>query len=463
MRPASAQLASIACSRAAFAMLSFRIARIPAAAAVLSRSSGAAIPGVDGHRSGRAIQRDRAVGESVGVQPPQHQVGIRHGCSGAAAAVAGRSRHRPGAPRSDLQPPERIDARQRTAARPDLAQFHDREAERQSATGAKAVDAAPTSMPPALFGCPPSTKHSLAVVPPTSSSNACGRSNSVAIDAAKMAPPAGPDSSRRTGNRIAAAASHSPPFDWISNSGPAMPLRAQTVLQGGQVPRHQGLDIRIRHDGGEPFVFPDFRRHLRAGADWYARQMVRQDSLGARLMPWVAIGVHETDCHRLHRGPPQGVRDRHDRIVLHRNQHLAIDRDALAHREAQAAFDQRRGTVDQQVVLVVTVLVSHLQYVPKPFGRDEPDPGAPPLDHGIGRQRRPVDHRRDGGRRDVHRPGDPVDPVEHGALGRLGRRQQLEAVARAVAFDDEIREGATDIDSDPSGMHTVCNHRVAGL
>ncbi len=61
--------------------------------------------------------------------------------------------------------------------------------------------------------------------------------------------------------------------------------------------------------------------------------------------------------------------------------------------EPQVARHQWQRLGHEQIVLVVAVLVGHFERVAKPFGRDESDLCATPLDHRIGRKRRPVhDH-----------------------------------------------------------------------
>ncbi len=58
-----------------------------------------------------------------------------------AASVAGGAGYRARALWTDPQPTETIDTRDRTASRADLAQFHDRKTQRQTAARLEAIDA----------------------------------------------------------------------------------------------------------------------------------------------------------------------------------------------------------------------------------------------------------------------------------------------------------------------------------
>ena len=86
------------------------------------------------------IKRDLAAGEGRRIDTPKNHIGIGHGRFFAAAAVAHRPRLRPGAVWTDDDPPERVNARDRTAAGADLDHFDYRNAQRQSAALEEAVD-----------------------------------------------------------------------------------------------------------------------------------------------------------------------------------------------------------------------------------------------------------------------------------------------------------------------------------
>src|SRR5262249_39864360 len=121
---------SMACTRAAFAMFSSTISLMPSAACSVARFSAAPI---------RSAAARLAPATSRVILPPDDVVGsIRPTTT--AAAVEHRSRLRSGAVRTDDDPPERVDARDRAAAGADLDHFDHRDAQRQPAALEKAVD-----------------------------------------------------------------------------------------------------------------------------------------------------------------------------------------------------------------------------------------------------------------------------------------------------------------------------------
>ena len=73
-------------------------------------------------------------------------------------------------------------------------------------------------------GWPSSIRHTLAVVPPMSKLKTRSRPHCRAMSAAKMAPPAGPLSTRRIGKRQAVSMVVKPPPDSIRNTGASRPM-----------------------------------------------------------------------------------------------------------------------------------------------------------------------------------------------------------------------------------------------
>ncbi len=71
---------------------------------------------IDGALGGRAVEPAVAAEEVVGIEIAEHEVGVGDGRAGAALAVAGRTRHRAGALRPDMQDAAGIDPRDRAAA-----------------------------------------------------------------------------------------------------------------------------------------------------------------------------------------------------------------------------------------------------------------------------------------------------------------------------------------------------------
>ena len=85
-----------------------------------------------------------------------------------------------------------------------------------------------TSKARAVCGLALSIKQIFAVVPPMSNDTTWSSLFWRAMQAAKIAPPAGPDSTRRTGKRMAVSVAVMPPLDVISSIGQEKPARASS-------------------------------------------------------------------------------------------------------------------------------------------------------------------------------------------------------------------------------------------
>ena len=88
---------------------------------------------------GGRIERDAPACETVRIQPAQHEVGISHRCSLAAAVIAGRSRFGAGALRAYRDTTQFIHTCQRAAARADFNHVDDWDLDRHAAAFHEAV------------------------------------------------------------------------------------------------------------------------------------------------------------------------------------------------------------------------------------------------------------------------------------------------------------------------------------
>ncbi len=102
-------------SRTPSAMFVLTMRWMPLAAAMRSMPSAGGNR-IDGALGGRQVEPAVAAEEIVRVEIAEHEVGVGDGRLGAALAVAGRSRHRAGAFRPDMQDAAGIDPRDRAAA-----------------------------------------------------------------------------------------------------------------------------------------------------------------------------------------------------------------------------------------------------------------------------------------------------------------------------------------------------------
>ena len=160
---------------------------------------------------------------------------------------------------------------------------------------------------------------------------------------ARIAPPAGPDSTSRIGKRRAVSTVVRPPRDIISSSGQAMPGAAQARLEPAEIAGHQRLDIGVGDGGRGALVLADLGRRPRTRA-----RSTRPAAPRARISPRAALvrGVRDRRAGSRSR-PPRCLRPRssaatraHGRLV-ERQQHGAVGGDALGHAEAQVARHQR--------------------------------------------------------------------------------------------------------------------------
>ena len=87
---------------------------------------------LDGRVRRRRVELHRAAEEEIGVDAAEHDIGVGRSRRGAAAAVAGRARHRAGALRADAQQSALVDPGDRAAAGADGADVDHRHLDRQA-------------------------------------------------------------------------------------------------------------------------------------------------------------------------------------------------------------------------------------------------------------------------------------------------------------------------------------------
>ena len=147
-----------------------------------------------------------------------------------------------------------------------------------------------------------------------------------------------------------------------------------------------------------------------------------------------------------------------DRRGVERPQHRAVGEHALVHLEPQVARHERRRQLEQHVVDVVAVLAADLERIAIPARREQRRAGALALDDGVGHERRAVNHRLDVRRGHARRLEDRGRLAFHGRRRIVGRRQRLadHHRARAIVHEQQIGEGAADVDADTYGSNLVC-------
>ena len=133
--------------------------------------------------------------------------------------------------------------------------------------------------------------------------------------------------------------------------------------------------------------------------------------------------------------------------VVERTHDRAVGRNALVQLEAEVPLDERRRLAPEEVVHVRDPEPAQLEHVAEAGGGDEGGQAAAPLEHGVRRDRRPVD---DFGDRSCVRGGESADRLHDRAVVAGRRREQLAQNDAAVgAVEDHVGEGAADVDADP--------------
>ena len=210
---------------------------------------------------------------------------------------------------------------------------------------------------------------------------------SSAMRPARMAPPAGPDSTRRTGKRAAVSRLARLPPEVIRWIGLAEPELGHLPLEPAQVARHQRLHVGVGDGRGGALVLARLGARLARQRHAHARANLGQDLADARLVRGIGVGVDQRHRHRLDVELGQAPGDAPHRRLVERPPHGAVHVHALGHREAQLARHQRRRLDDVDVVLVEAALVGDLDHVAEAVGGDQRGARALALDDGIGGER----------------------------------------------------------------------------
>ncbi len=184
----------------------------------------------------------------------------------------------------------------------------------------------------------------------------------------------------------------------------------------------------------------------------------------ALLVVGIAVGVHQAHRDRLDIVGHQLLHRAQHRHLVERLDDATVGSDALGDLEPARTAHQRLGEGQEQVIDVVALLDADLEHVAETLGRDEADRRALALDDGVGDQRRAVNDLveiADGDAGGGHHIGETAQRT----LGRIGRRGQalVETNGRvALVEQDEVGEGASDIDTGPetlgSRLHSNSPH-----
>ena len=382
--------------------------------------------------------------KAVGGEPPEHEVGIGHRRLGAAAAVAGRPRHRSGALRSDAQP-ALLHPRDRAAAGADLENIHHGDLHRERAVIAADQGGAGgervTIVDDAGLGSGPAHVEGDCV-----------------LETERMAQGLGADDA---GRRTRFQHVHTVPLGLLRLVEAAVRLHDQerpgkarapdALIDLADIAPHDRPDIGVGDHRRAALELAVFLGQLVRGGDEQRGVVALQDRLGARFMIRPGIAVEKQDRGSFHADLLEPAAQAHDLRLVERRVDLAVGQHPLLDLETQRAFDQRHVLLEEQVVGVGTVDAADLVDVAKALGDQEPGLRPRALEDGV-----------DGDGGAVQKQ--PGGAIIAAGLGDAGidafdqplRRQQRLAESKpagALVEHGDIGEGAADIggQADPGG------------
>ncbi len=171
----------------------------------------------------------------------------------------------------------------------------------------------------------------------------------------------------------------------------------------------------------------------------------------------VRVGMKETHGDRGVVSCRNIPHQRLDRIRIERAQDVALRRHAFRQREAVLARHQGLGQAQVQVVLLETVLGPHLDHVAEALGRDESHARAGSLDQRVGDESGAVDDLSQVGKRHASRVRREADAFQDRIFGPGIVGQDLRRRAPARMIENDVREGAADVDAAADHRRPLAN------
>ncbi len=380
------------------------------------------------------------------IDPAEHQVGVGHRRV-AAAAVARRAGIGAGAVGTDRDAREAIDARDRTAARADLDHLDHRDAHRHAAALAEAIRARDLEHARRLRLQVVDQAHlrrGAAHVERQHALHAVLHGDVLRKDRPARRPRLDqPDRKGAAGFHRGEAAARDHQIDGTPQAG-----GMQIHFQPGEVAGDDGLHIRVGASGAEALVLAHLGRDLARQRHWNGRQLLLQQLAHAALVRAIGIAVQKADRDAFDFLRAQGGDRLQHRALIERQQHRAVGRDALAHRQPPLARYQRRRLLQVEVVLLEAALGAELDRVAKALGGQERGARALALDQRVGREGGAVDDDLDVTGTNPGRFERGADALEHRLLGRRRRGEDLDRPLPRLPLGDHVGEGTANVDGD---------------
>ena len=236
------------------------------------------------------------------------------------------------------------------------------------------------------------------------------------------------------------------------------PELAQPRFQALQIGGHHRLHIGVGAHRAEALELADLRRHLRRNGHRNPRRATQQDVAHLAFVFAVLIAVDQPHGDALVALADDLAGQSLDLVDRHRHQNLALGVDPLGDDETVGARHQGLGKDDVQVVLLEPVLGPHLDDVAEPLGGDQRRPGAAPLDHRIGRQRRAVDDLGNVAHADPGQFDHLRNTVQHRLLRRLRRRQDLVGIDVLAEFQHNVGKRSPDIRPNAGNLRLLIHY-----
>ncbi len=347
-------------------------------------------------RAGRGVnvEVELAAEERFGAEPAEHEVRVGDRRLLAAAAVRGWSRLGAGADRADAQRAARVDPGDRAAAGADLGQLDDRRADRVARATRRAGARLRDRPDVVLLGDlrrPAADEPDLGRRAAHVERDRVGQPELAGEVAGRDDPGGGPrlDDEHRSlagaleGQHAAAALHH-------QQLG-LDPAAAQPFLDRAEVLLDDRLDPGVDHDGAGPVVLAELRDDVGRQRDRHVRALLAQDRPDPILVDGVGVGVQQADRDRLDAEPGERPGDRPDRVLVERDEHVAVPVEPLRDPEAQRPRDERDRLGELDVVQRRPDLAADLEDVAEALGRDQRGPRDLALDDRVGRHGRAMD------------------------------------------------------------------------
>ena len=394
------------------------------------------------------IQRHLAAREVLRGDSAHDHVGVGHGRLAPAEGIARRARLRPGAFRSDREPAQLVDPGDGAAARADLHHVDDRDAQRNAAVLAEAVDAGDLESAAGLGRA--------AVDQADLRRGAAHVERHRLVQAVRPRDRAGEDGAAggtrfHQSDREALGGLHrgQPSARQHQQERAAESAFAQRRVEAVEIALDQGPHVGVGASGREAFELAELGRHVRGDGDRPRGPAPREPVAGKVLVGRVGVAVEKADGQRLGTGRIEGWKQGVELRLVEGNQHFATAVQPFRDREPPPPGNQRPGLDDVDLVLFGPPLRAHLDRVPEPLGGDQRGGRPLALEDRVGRQRRAVNDDVDVARSDA-RAGQPLFQRPHAGDGRVvGGGQDLGGEPPAADLERDVGEGPADVDADP--------------